>query len=264
MSWFYHRRSGTGARTRGSAAVEFALCLPFILGLMAITWDVRELIASQTRMVRELDTVVLAMSNALDADPFAAGMPNLVDMLRPRTASGSVQVAVIGRGEERPTTPPTPCPTYDPLDPVSTWCPPHVYDTWPAPPPGVTTPQDPFPWSDGSGDACSDATDPDNGSWMPGQGQHFGTGERLLRCEAGGAGCPSSSSIDEDNWTSRTLDESSWWIVLDICLEPPLGTFAGKLSQLTVTLFTAQPVTRRRVVWPSLYDRADCTWCNFP
>ena len=240
-------------RARGTATIEFAVCLPFLISLVAIVWDVRQHLLDRTKVVRQMDTIAQAVATELTNNPLQGTVDAVVNMFQSWTASGSVQIAVVVRGTERRGTPPVPCP-------ANQWCPPRVLRVVPGAA-GVQTA--PRTWQSAGGNGCTDPSDPDNRTFLPALGNHFGATDLVMICEVGGAACGRSGvTLTEPNWVSRNMNAQQWWVVLDVCVEPVRGMFAGRFTNWTVDLFDGQSEERRRVVWPSLYELVDCDWCT--
>lgn len=226
------------ARTRrGSASVEFAVMVPFILALMAVVWDVREQLAFRTDIARQIHVAAAAAADQpelpphtdVDQTPVTAAMAQLRAEFHERSASGSITAAVVTRGTVR---------RDGSACPLDGWCPPQVTTTWPA-----------TQWSD-RGDGCPTSGE----SPLPSQGQHFAADQTVLPREA--------RTVDESAWISRNLDETEWWVVVDACFEPRPGRFSGRLANLPIRLFEGTPVVHRRIAWGSIHELGRCDWCD--
>lgn len=229
-----------GVAMRGSATVEFVLVVPFLLAIMAVVWDVREQLGFRTDIARQVHIAAeAAAADHLGDSPFAAGMGQLRALLERDGVSGSIDAAVIVRGATRRDA--SECPADE-------WCPPVVAATWPASAADGT-------WAKGTADGC--AAPPPNP--LPDAGDTFDDDATVLPREAWAA---NADPDDESTWISRSLGPEQWWVVLDICFEPRGGTFSGRLANLSVALFDAQPVSRRRIAWGSIHDVAICDWCR--
>lgn len=230
------------ARTRrGSASVEFAVMVPFILALMAVVWDVREQLAFRTDIARQIHVAAAAAADQPELPQFAPvgqtpvseAMGQVRALLHDRSASGSITAAVVTRGTAR---------RDGSACPLDGWCPPQVTTTWPAT-------ADQGQWSNG-GDGCPTA----GPNPLPSQGQSFAADETVLPREA--------RTGDESAWISRNLDETEWWVVVDACFEPRPGRFSGRLANLPIRLFEGTPVVHRRIAWGSIHELGRCDWCD--
>lgn len=230
-----------GVRTgHGSASVEFAVMVPFILALAAMVWDVREQLGFRTDVARQIHVAAAAVADShdragtpTDPKPVAQAMAQLRALLEDRSASGSINVAVVTRGTTR----------HDGAAcPADAWCPPRVTIRWPA---TAALSR----WAAG-GDGCA-TTGP---SPLPAAGAHFAADETVLPREDRAGG--------ESAWISRQLAATEWWVVVDACFEPRPGTFSGRLANLPVGLFEGSSVLRRRIAWGSIHELARCVWCG--
>lgn len=231
-----------GVPVRGSATVEFVLVVPFLLAIMALVWDVREQIGFRTGIARQVHIAAAAAADDhRGGAPFAAGMGQLRSLLKRDGVSGSIDAAVVVRGTKRRDA--TNCP-------ADQWCPPVVAATWP------NKPADGAAWArDGAVGCAADPADP-----LPDAGTAFAEDATVLPREAQAG--EDADPDDESTWISRNLRPDEWWVVLDICFEPRGGTFSGRLANLSVALFDAQPVSRRRIAWGSIHDLRICDWCR--
>lgn len=225
---------------RGSATVEFVLVVPFLLAIMALVWDVREQIGFRTDIARQVHIAAAAVADDPIGGPFAAGMGELRGLLERDGVSGAIDAAVVVRGSARRDG--TNCP-------ANQWCPPRVAATWP------NTAADGAWARDGAVGCAAGPADP-----LPDAGEAFDEDATVLPHETQGG--EDADPDDESTWVSRNLGAQEWWVVLDICFEPRGGTFSGRLANLSVALFDAQPVTRRRIAWGSIHDLMTCDWCR--
>ena len=90
---------------------------------------------------------------------------------------------------------------------------------------------------------------------MPGAGEAFASGVPVLPDEGG-------SGEAEEDWLSRNINQAAWWVVVDTCVDPRPGAFAGRLTGLAVALLDTSFAIRSRAAWPSFYHLADCAWCR--
>ena len=155
-------------------------------------------------------------------------MAQLRQLLERHGVGGRLEIAVVVRAETR----------HDDEDCAhDEWCPPMVasvqFDVW------------------GAADSrCREATG------LPDVGERFGADVPVLPAEH-------DTEEPESEWRSRNIRAQGWWVVVDTCLEPYPGRFAGVLSGLSVRLLDPSSVAiRSRTTWPSFYDLAECTWCE--
>ena len=226
------------SRIRGSATVELLVVVPFVLALTGLVWDLREFVGYRTDLAREMYSVAEVIANETDADPIAAVIAQAMTRFE-RRSSGSIAVAVVTRGTERGLG--MPC-----VDDEA-WCLPRVAVAWPP------TPLE-GRWNES--DRC-DAPNPLGVLTLPLPGQHFEADQRVLPNEN-----PDGAESQED-WISRNMRPTEWWVVVDSCFHPNPGLFAGRLVNLGVDLFDVSGfVLRKRAAWGSVHDLADCVWCT--
>ena len=234
-----------GTAARGSATVELVVIVPFILVLLAAVWDLREHIGYRTELAREMYVVAEAIADDPEgAQPFELAVAQAEARLREFGASGVIRAAVVVRGTERPGG--EAC-----LD--GEWCLPMVTATWP---PAVENPVG--TWSRSDDNVCATG----GSNELPAPAGHFASGQRVLPNEGAdpdgdGSGVPPS----EDAWISRNLRDTEWWVVVDTCVDPQPGLFIGHLANLGETMLDVSFALRRRAVWGSIHDLADCEWC---
>lgn len=226
------------SRIRGSATVELLVVVPFVLALTGLVWDLREFVGYRTDLAREMYSVAEVIANETDADPIEAVIEQAMERFE-RRSSGSIAVAVVTRGTERGLG--MPC-----VDDEA-WCLPRVAVAWPP------TPLE-GRWNES--DRC-DAPNPLGELTLPLPGQHFEADQRVLPNEN-----PDGAESQED-WISRNMRPTEWWVVVDSCFHPNPGLFAGRLVNLGVDLFDVSGfVLRKRAAWGSVHDLADCVWCT--
>ena len=233
---------------RGSATVELLAIVPFVLLVLAAVWDIREFVSHRTELAREMYVVAEAIADAPGgAQPIESVLAQTQTRLEETNEAGVIRAAVVVRGTERPGG--AACADGE-------WCLPRVTVVWP--PAGAADPAGTWSRSDDDVNACAQ-----NGvNALPAPGQHFGSGGRVLPNEGadpdgGGPALPPT----EDNWLSRNLRDTEWWVVVDTCVDPQPGLFIGRLTNLGEEMFDASFALRRRAAWGSVHDLADCDWC---
>lgn len=223
--------------TRGSAAVEFCVIVPFILILLAAIWDLREYIAHRTDLVREIYVLAEAMADEIDdtVPPFASvlgpGGP-LRQRLAEGTVAGAASAALVVRGTTR---------RDGSACAANTWCPPTVALAWPAT-------EAERVWRVGTAVGCAGA------NALPAVGTAFAPTETVLAGEG-------TNSAAEQTWVSRNMSDQEWWIVVDVCIRPDPGLSRG-LTHFAIATLDLSTDIRKRVTWPSVHDRDDCAWCS--
>ena len=230
------RRRGSAT---GSASVELVVMVPFVLVLTGLVWDLREYIGYRTDLAREVYALAELMANATDSNPIATVIAQAATRFDQHGA-GSFSVAVVTRGTARGPT--TAC------NDDAGWCLPRVALTWPA------AAQDGL-WGDMAGTRGGQCATP-GGPALPARGEHFGAQQQVLPNEN-----PDGATPPED-WISRNMRPGEWWVVVDSCLDPDRGLFAGTLDGLGVELFDPSVfVLRQRAAWGSVHELAECAWC---
>lgn len=229
----------------GSATVELVFIVPFVLITLAAVWDLRQYISYRTELAREMYVVAEAVADQPGGPvPFGHAIGEAVLRLQENARAGVVQAAVVVRGTQRP----------DGSDcPPDEWCLPRVSAAWPTP--GDSTAGR---WSDAGGNACAAVANP-----LPAAGEHFESEQKLLPHEGADpdADGPRAAPAEED-WISRTLSETEWWVVVDTCVDPQPGLFIGRMTNAAAGMLDTSFALRRRAVWGSIHDRADCDWCG--
>ena len=236
MNTVRRERHGAGrGRRRGSATVEFLAVAPFVLVITLAFWDVRSYIAYRTDLARELFVAAEVIANELNANPIESVMGEAIGRLA-AVSAGSAAVAVVTRGTQRGGG--VAC-----VDP-NAWCLPRVALVWP------TTPADGL-WN-GGGDC---ANDPSVGR-LPARGDHFGAVETVMPNENPGGAVP------QEDWLSRNMVPTEWWVVIDACFQPTGGLFTGAITAGIGAFDVTDQVLRRRAAWGSVEDRGSCAWCG--
>lgn len=230
---------GRPGHSGGNAAIEFVVIVPFVLVLGVVIWNVRSFILHRTELVREPYTVAEAIADQTEGT--TAPFENALGQLRARLAqagtSGSLAAAVVVRGTDR--SPGVACPPTD-------WCPPRVIVAWPTIPGAESWP---------SGGVCA------GGSNLPALNAHFAANQVLLTDEnADPDGAGPLPPPPEEDWPSRNMADTEWWVVIDTCFHPGSGIGFGQMGFVNPTALVL-PELRRRVVWPSIHDLDDCEWC---
>lgn len=227
---------------------------PLVLAFSAFIWDLRGYIAHRTDLAREVRVIAEVVSAAADNPLVRSGDPNdlrLVDAFIERFArsgAGSLDIAVVTRGTNRPDG--TACPAPDGT--AATWCPPTVTRRWPA----ASALEDGL-WQDARQRLAVGGDCAPSASALPAEGDDFGDAVPMLRNEA--------AAGTLENWISRRLLDDEWWVVVDVCLHPGPGVFTGPLIRAGFETFDFGSFTPRiRAVWRAVNDTTTCTWCNFP
>lgn len=233
-------------RTGGSATVEVVVLVPFVLVFLAVVWDTRQFIAYRTELAREMYIVAETIANNPAGGPPLESVIEQVGLKYGRTSvSGSIHAAVVVRGTQRDDG--SACPAGD-------WCLPMVTLAWPA-----TTTDLAGTWSEAGGTEC--ARPP--GSVLPAAGDHFGATDVMLPNEGadpdGDGPLPAPPPQD---WISRNLTNTEWWLVVDACVEPRPGLFIGRLTNWADRMLDTSFAWQRRAAWRSIHDRLDCDWCE--
>lgn len=231
-------RSGPvgGGGAAGSATVELVFVVPFVLLLLAAVWDVRQYIGYRTELAREMYVVAEAIADHTTGPaPFELVVAQAVDRLDDNARSGVVRAAVIVRGSVGRNG--LPCVTGE-------WCPPMVSAAWP-PVDDETSGR----WSRDEENVCAVP------SPLPAIGDHFGTLQKVLPDEGG-------DGEAEDEWISRNMSETEWWVVVDTCVDPQPGLFIGTMANAAARMLDTSFALSRRATWGSIHDKDDCEWCG--
>ena len=139
------------SRMGGSAAVEFIVMAPFILAMMLLIWNLRQYTAYRTDVVREMYVAAELIANETGSSASDNPIPIVVERVMDKLGnggSGTIDVALITRGDRRLATATVPHP--DCATPGE-WCLPRVALKWPPHLSGLGT------W-DGGGDCASRTT----------------------------------------------------------------------------------------------------------
>lgn len=225
------------SRSRGSATIELVVVAPFVLALTALVWDLREFVGYRTDLAREMYTAAEVIANETDANPIEAVIDQAKERFE-RRSSGSIAVAVVTRGIERGS-------GIGCVD--DEWCLPRVVVAWPPTPVEGR-------WNDS--EVCG-APSPPGVLTLPLPGQHFAADQRVLPNEN-----PDGAESQEE-WISRNMRPTEWWVVVDSCFHPNPGVFTGRLVNLGVDMLDVSDfVLRKRAAWGSVHDLVDCAWCR--
>ena len=227
--------------------------MPFVLVLLAAVWDLREYIGYRTELARELYVVAEAIADDPSGSaPFELAIRQAEARLREDSSAGAISAAVVVRGTLRPDA--STCPDEG-------WCLPRVTVAWP---PDVDGPAG--TWSGDDDSVCTQVET----LLLPAAGSHFAEEQRVLPNE--GADIPNEGAdIDgeepgdpppESDWISRNLSGTEWWVVVDTCVDPEPGLFIGRLSNMAARMLDTSFALRKRAVWGSIHDLADCDWCE--
>lgn len=233
---------------RGSAAIEFAVLVPFILVLSAAIWDLRVFTAYRTDVAREMFVIaeLIANGGAWTSD---TPVENLIEAAAARlgnTSAGVLHVAVVTRGDRA--TPPISRYDGTACDPNG-WCPPFVlkefYD---------------YDFPVGTGE-CASST-----RTLPDEGDRFAADAVVLpfeNADPDGGGSQAAPTVDA--WVSRNMQQGEWWVVVDSCShfgEGPRSRLIGKrFMHMGLAWLDVSPVLQRRAAWASIDLLADCDWC---
>ena len=220
--------------------------MPFVLVLLAAVWDLREYIGYRTELARELYVVAEAIADdPSGSPPFELAIRQAEARLRENSSAGSINAAVVVRGTLRADA--STCPEEG-------WCLPRVTIAWP---PDVDDPAG--TWSRDDDSVCTQAET----LLLPAAGSHFASEQRVLPNE--GADIDGEDPGDpppERGWISRNLSDTEWWVVVDTCVDPEPGLFIGRLSNMAARMLDTSFALRKRAVWGSIHDLADCDWCE--
>ena len=234
-------RSAKPVAVCGSATIELLVVVPFVLVLLAAVWDLREYIGYRTELARELYVVAEAIADdPSGSPPFELAIRQAEARLRENSSAGAISAAVVVRGTLRPDA--SACPDEG-------WCLPRVTVAWP---PDVDGPAG--TWSGDDESVCTQVeTHP-----LPAEGSHFASEQWVLPNEGGDHDDP----LPESDWISRNLSDTEWWVVVDTCVDPEPGLFIGRLSNMAARMLDTSFALRKRAVWGSIHDLADCDWCE--
>lgn len=230
----------------GSATVEVVVLVPFVLVILAAVWDLREFIGYRTELAREMFVIAEAIADdPVGGAPLQSVIAQVQQKYEPTSVSGSIHAAVVVRGTQRPDG--SACPTGD-------WCQPMVTLAWPA-----TAADLAGTWSRGGASQCNRAP----GSVLPAARAHFGATDTVLPNEGADPDGPGPlPAPPPDQWISRNLSATEWWVVVDTCIEPQPGLFIGRLTNWAGDMLNTSFAWRRRAAWGSIHDRGDCEWCG--
>lgn len=208
---------------------------PFVLALAAFVMDARTVGSLRTDLARETFALAEVIASETERNPVGAVMAQAVAEFGEDSA-GTFSVAVVTRGTERGAG--VPCVDGE-------WCLPRVALAWPQTPAAGT-------WRGGG--LC-----PTAGTALPSQGQHFGATDEVLPNEAGDGSTP------QQDWLSRNMATTQWWVVVDTCLDPAPGLLWSGVAGLGGDMIDLSGIVmRRRAAWGSVHDLADCRWCTPP
>ena len=270
----------------GSAAVELVAITPFVLLLMAATWDLRSFTAHRADLAREVYVVAELIANGADWN--IAGVRNAIDAAMTRLSddsAGWMRVLVVTREQDVAAVAPTPA------DPIGT---PRVEATnndGRDCDDAAATADDPnTAWDDTTAPWCEPAVrievqataGVDNQwSWQAGNGC-ANVPSQLPACAAPPCGFAADQAVlPEENadpdgpgpdtapaaseWPSRNLADDEWWVVVETCSHFGGGTsqpfLAGGLFNFATDALNVSNTLYRRVVWGATADLGDCTWC---
>lgn len=222
-------------RGRGSALVELIAVTPFVLLLLAGIWDIREFVAHRTQLAREIYGVAQAIAAEPLTQPVEGAVAAFQTRLMAKSKAGRIRVAIVKRGTRR----------HDGSACTDTelWCAPQVATIWP------TTAQD-AAWKVGNQPSRCDTPD-----GLPAPGARFGADAPVLPHEDTGRSV--------ETWASRNIGPTTWWVVVDVCVDPEPGLFLGRLPNLATNMLDTSFAIQRRAAWQAQSELRDCkAWCD--
>ena len=265
----------------GSASLELIVITPFIVVLMAAIWDIRAYTAYRTDMAREIYAVAELLATRGDdewttttkkrsaATNIMAAVANRLD----DRSVGWVRAVVVTRLQDRAGPPVVeatnsqgrdcdaavataddPDTAWD--DTATPWCEPIVraeiaLRTW------------------GDQGACQNIQ-----SRLPATGATFAADEMVLPYEdADPDGDGPLAAPTHDQWTSRSLTDAEWWVVVEVCshfgrdanpndnVDSP-GLLLPGIERIGLggTFFDARLTLYNRVAWGAIDRLDECNW----
>ena len=229
--------------SRGSAAVEFVVLVPFILVLTAAIWDLRVFTAYRTDVAREIFVIAELIANGGDwsSDTSVENVINAAANRLGETSAGVLHVAVVARATTR----------HDGSACVNA-------DQWCAPMVAKAFYDHDFPSGTGG---C--------GSFprtLPDEGDRFDVDATVLSFEDAdpdGPGPEVAPPVEE--WASRNMQPEEWWVIVDSCShfgQGPRSRLIGRaFMNMGLASLNVSPIMHKRSAWGSINDLSECVWC---